>query len=382
MNIHLRYLSILKRICIGGVGLLLVLIAWQGQPYALARSNQSQPFHQPQPGVTTFVPNPIVAGMLAQVKQATVYTYTGQLSGEWPIVVGGATYRLATRHTDSGTPLTQATQYVYEHLQRLGLTPTYAPWSDVGDDDLTHAGRNVIGSRPGTTRAQEIVLITAHLDDCGNAACTWSGSISAPGADDNASGAAGVMVAADILSQYHFERTLRFVFFTGEEQGLLGSWAYATAARNARENIVGVYNLDMLAYDENHDGRLLLHTRLPSQPAGYAADLTLVNVFTNVVGAYGLALSPAIYPDSNDESDQWSFWANNYPALMVIEDDYDDFNPDYHSAADRLSNLNPAYQTAYIKGIIGAAAHLAGPPAFTPSARVFLPIIINRQGDR
>jgi Zn-dependent M28 family amino/carboxypeptidase len=51
------------------------------------------------------------------------------------------------------------------------------------------------------------------------------------GAADNGSGATGVLVAADIVSGYRFERTVKFIFFTGEEELLLRAWHYARADR-------------------------------------------------------------------------------------------------------------------------------------------------------
>ena len=71
----------------------------------------------------------------------------------------------------------------------------------------------------------------------------------APGADDNGSGSVGTLIAADILSQYQWSCTLRFAFWTGEEQGLLGSAAYATRAKNQGQNIKGYLNMDMIAYN-------------------------------------------------------------------------------------------------------------------------------------
>ena len=78
-----------------------------------------------------------------------------------------------------------------------------------------------------------------------------------PGADDNASGSVATLLAADILSQYQWGCTLRFAFWTGEEQGLLGSYAYAQQAYQSGENILGYLNLDMIAW--NTIGSDLLH---------------------------------------------------------------------------------------------------------------------------
>ncbi len=205
--------------------------------------------------------DPLVAEMIGQVQQSTVYTYTSQLSGASPAVVGGASYTITSRNTASGTPIEKATQYVYEHMQALGLNPSYQTWTSG-----SYSGRNVIGVKAGAVRTSEIVLVTAHLDDMPSSGL-------APGADDNASGSVGVLVAADILSRYRFERTVRFVFFTGEEQGLLGSQAYADAVYGAGQDIVAVYNMDMIAWNNVNGPTLRIHTRAPSNPAGYAADL-------------------------------------------------------------------------------------------------------------
>jgi hypothetical protein len=127
------------------------------------------------------------------------------LTGETPLTVGGQTLTLDTRREE--TDLTAATQYVYEFLQAQGLSASFQPWEDQEEDC---AGRNVIGEIKGVLRPEEIVLITAHLDNQADAPPV-------PGADDNASGSVGVMMAASSLSGYSFERTLRFVLFTGEE---------------------------------------------------------------------------------------------------------------------------------------------------------------------
>jgi len=56
-----------------------------------------------------------------------------------------------------------------------------------------------------------------------------------------------VLQAAEVLAPYNFDSTLRFILFTGEEQGLLGSEAYAEMVQN--QDIRGVLNMDMIAWD-------------------------------------------------------------------------------------------------------------------------------------
>ncbi len=299
--------------------------------------------------VASFAPNPLVAAMIAQVQQSTIYTYTAQLSGVVPTTIGGAPYTIATRHTTSGTPIQKATQFAYEHLQALGLDVSYHNWSASG-----YSNRNVVAEMPGTEAPDEIVLVTAHIDDMPSGAL-------APGADDNASGTVGVLIAADLMSQHAFSRTVRFVLFTGEEQGLIGSAQYANLVFAASDDIVGVYNMDMIAWDDVNGPTLRLHTRSTSNP-GYPGDLAIAGTFTNVVSAYGLsdALTPIIDPDGITASDHSPFWNKGYSAILAIEDDSGDFNDYYHTVNDTLATLNMAYYTNYVKASVGTAAHLAG----------------------
>jgi hypothetical protein len=293
---------------------------------------------------TAITPNPVIASMMAQVQLSTVSNYTAKLSGEISVTIGGSPYTIASRRTDAGTPIDKATQYVYEQMQTLGLTVSYHTWSACG-----LSNRNVIGQKLGQVRPNEIVLVVAHIDDQPSA--TY-----APGADDNASGSVGVLVAAEILRAYQFERTIRFVFFTGEEQGMCGSRRYAAYVAGLGENIVAVYNLDMIAWDTGTSHTLRLHTR-----SGNSADQAIANTFVNVVNAYGASsnLSPIVTPDNESASDHSSFWNYGYPGILAIEDDYDDFNWYYHTTSDRLALLNVTYMTNYIKASVGTIAHLA-----------------------
>jgi hypothetical protein len=287
-----------------------------------------------------------IDNIVHSVQQETLRQYTGNLSGEWPVQVSGSSYTIVSRNTNSGTPIQKATQYVYEFMQTLGLNTSFHDWQS-----WSGANRNVIGEKRGTTKPQEIVLITAHLDSMP------SSSSNSPGADDNGSGSAGVMVAAEILSQYNFERTLRFVFFTGEEQGLVGSSAYATSVSQSGENIVAVYNMDMIAWDSGGAPTLRLHTRTTSN-AGYQADRAIADLFIQVVNTYVINLTPIIDADACAYSDHASFWKKGYAGLLAIEDDEDDFCGNYHTSRDKLATLNLSYFTAYVKATLGCAAHL------------------------
>jgi hypothetical protein len=295
--------------------------------------------------------DPAVAAMIDRVRQTDLYDDVGNLSGENAVTIGGSAYTIASRNTTKTTPIQKATQYVYERLTAMGLAVSYRDWS-ITDEGKHYSGRNVIAAKTGTTKPTEIVLMVAHLDD-------MPIDNIAPGADDNASGCAALLAAAKIMAFGSYERTLRFAFFTGEEQGLFGSAAYAATAATANENIVAVYNMDMIAWNSKDGPVVSLHTRPTGNP-GYAGDLAIANTFSDVVTAYSLSsgLAPDIVADGDPDSDHSSFWNVGYAAIMAIEDDNDE-TPHYHRITDTRDSLNMTYFTNFTKASVGTVAHLA-----------------------
>ena len=175
--------------------------------------------------------------MIDQVDPSHVYQLTGDLSGAWPVMIGGGLYTITTRHSLSGEPIQKAAQYLFEYYQNLGLA--------VSLQDFTYSNStlsNVVAEKKGSVFPERVFLITSHYDDMPALGL-------APGADDNASGTVGVMLAANILSQFDFGCTLRFVNFAAEEQGLYGSSAYTHHAHCERQDQRGVLNLDMIAWN-------------------------------------------------------------------------------------------------------------------------------------
>lgn len=288
-------------------------------------------------------PDPLIAEMIAQVDSVTVYLYDGDLSGENEVIIGGQPYTLYTRYSYSGEPVEKATQFVYEHFQNLGLEVEYHDYNWRGYDL-----RNVVATKPGLTDSDDIYIICAHVDSISNDPYNY-----APGADDNASGVTAVMIAADILSQYDFDYTIRFVTFTGEEQGLRGSHEYAQDAWYDGDNILGVLNLDMIAYDSDADSILELH-------AGTGpGSIAIASLFTDVVDTYDIDLVPQIITaGATDRSDHASFWDYGYDAILAIED-WQDFTPYYHTTNDQLSTLNIPYFTEFVKASVGTVASMS-----------------------
>jgi len=291
-------------------------------------------------------PDPVIQEMIDRVLAGSVSMLDGGLSGEFPVIIGGSSYTIATRHTGQAIPMEKATQYTYEYFQSQGLPVSYHYYNHPSYGQR----RNVVAEQPGYDQADRIFLITAHLDDMP------SGTY-APGADDNASGSTGVLIAANILSDYDFDCTLRYVLFTGEEQGLYGSYFYAQDAYNNGENIEGVLNLDMIAYNSDAYPIVDLHSR------SYIPGSTEISyLFADVVDAYNIPLTPQILVNDSlgNYSDNASFWDFGFPAILGIED-YDDFTPYYHTTSDQLETLDLAYFTNFVKAAVGTFAHMGCP---------------------
>lgn len=298
--------------------------------------------------------NPIINSMIQEVSETSVRDEEEKLTGVKSVIIEGSPYTIKSRYSKSGTPIQKATQYAYESLKGLGITTSYQEYY-ISDGYTNILSRNVIGEIPGTTNPEEIVLITAHLDDMP------ASSTKAPGADDNASGSAAVIMAAKIMSKYQFQKTIRFALFTGEEQGLLGSKAYAQKLANEGANVVAVYNADMIAYDTGSQHKLVVHTRNTTQ-SGYEADVAIAQVMQSVISNYNLSSQIALTISNSGESrsDHASFWSKGYPGILIIEGN---FSPYYHTSRDTIYNLSIPFMTSNIRAFIGTAAHLAVPAA-------------------
>jgi len=198
---------------------------------------------------------------------------------------------------------------------------------------------NVVAEWPGLKTSAEVYIVCAHYDTASGGEC--------PGGDDDASGVAGLLEAARVLTQYRFQSTLRFIAFNGEEDGDKGSQEYV-AALPGQESIAGVINLDMIlrpAWDSDPREPVDLEVETRETP-----DCTAwVESFVQAAALYvpSLLIDPnSHYPDLWDWGDQGPFLEVGYPAFTAIENSADDMwdggsNAYYHSdqdASDALAN--------------------------------------------
>lgn len=127
---------------------------------------------------------------------------------------------------------------------------------------------NVIATLPGTSQKDQEIIICAHYDslnmirransipgaDATDVIATAEAK-DAPGVSDNASGVALVMELARLMSQHEWEKTIVFIAFAGEEQGLFGSRGFSKAAKELDRKIVAVFNSDIIGNDFDGEGR-------------------------------------------------------------------------------------------------------------------------------
>jgi hypothetical protein len=283
-------------------------------------------------------PDPFVQVLIDRVSQDALKQLDRQLAGVDPVWVNNNWYTITSRHTYSGTPIRKAAHFVGEFMADRGLDVEYQVW-------YNDSNPNVIGQITGLTDPGDIFIIGGHLDDV----------LGTPGADDNASGSAAAMLAADLLSQYRWNCTLRFAFWTGEEQGYYGSAAYAWRSYNYGENIIGYLNLDMIAYNSAGTSPgidLVYHPYMP-----YTQQLA--QLMSNVIDAYNLDLVPQLVSSYGGFSDHSSFWDYGYTSIHAIEDQ-NDFNPYYHSSGDTPGHMDLAYLTEFSKASLATFLHMSG----------------------
>lgn len=111
---------------------------------------------------------------------------------------------------------------------------------------------NVVAIQKGTKYPNRYIIMSGDIDS--RASDTMDFETDAPGANDNASGMAGAIEAARVLSNYQFENSIVYVGLSGEEQGLFGGKGLAEYAKNNNWEIIGVFNNDMIGNIEGVDG--------------------------------------------------------------------------------------------------------------------------------
>lgn len=251
-----------------------------------------------------------------------------EVSGDTSTIIGGNPYTIVSRHS-STVHNPKAAQFIYERFQSFGLQAMYM--------DYRTNGTNVYVKKTGTKYPNRQYIICAHYDDMPSGAL-------APGADDNGSGTCAVIEAARLCAALSFDYTLVFIAFDEEEQGLIGSKAYADSAYFRGDTILGVINLDMISWDGNHDNQINIRSNTNSLPLCYST--------RNILRVYQPVLVPFIVMNVSS-SDHASFWNRGYKAVCAIQQ-RSETNPYYHTVNDNFSIIWMPYYLSYTRGVIAA----------------------------
>ena len=255
------------------------------------------------------------------ITNETVTVLTKEITGETEVTIGGTSFTIETRYAYTNSNK-KARQYIKEKLSSYGLETRY--------DNFSSTGANVIGKKTGTKYPNQYYIVCCHLDDMP----PTSTSTIAPGADDNGSGMVGMLEAGRIMSSYSFDYTVMFIAFDEEEIDILGSGAYATDAYNRGDSILGVVNLDMIAYDKNNDGKFEILTNANTE--------SFANDYIATVRLYATDLSPVKDVTEKGSSDHVPFNRKGYRAFHIFEDSKEE-NPNMHTKDDNFGNCNMTY---------------------------------------
>lgn len=262
----------------------------------------------------------------------------------WEDVVNAAT----TRYSRS-TGCQTAAAMLHSKMTALGLNPAY-------QNHTSGHAPNVYGTLPGYTHPEKVVILIGHLDDLPSSGL-------APGANDNASGAAMVLAAAESLAGYTFANTVKFVAVTGEEQGLYGSTYFANNIP-AGEQVIAVLNADMIGWQgdglpasgENLD----VNTNSTSNWLGLLMQQAATAYGTGCVVDF-FSCSSMVY------SDHAPFWDRGWSAVCAITDNegscgHTGSYPYYHKSTDTIANCGtPSFFYGAVKAFVATAGHLAEP---------------------
>lgn len=243
--------------------------------------------------------------------------------------------------------LDSAAAYIAREFQQAGLQPGgaqnyFQPFSvDPSAPVLAHCNikpapvRNVIGIQPGKGRlAGQVVIVGAHYDHLGLGGCSSLSPDSAGkvhnGADDNASGTAGIMEMARLIrgriQGVADARTIVFIAFSAEELGALGSHFYVANPVRPLDSTYIMINLDMVGRSENG--------RLSALGAESAAELRGVLDTVNATHRLSVAASG----NGWGASDHAEFYAKRLPVIHF----FTGIHGDYHRASDDAEKINPA----------------------------------------
>lgn len=265
---------------------------------------------------------------------------------------------IGDRNYQSYDNLTKTAHYIEKQFQNLGY--------EVKDQVYEINGqtfRNVIAEIPNNS--EEIMIVGAHYDSCFN-----------PGADDNASGIAGLIEIARLLKNQTLKTKVQFVAFVNEEPPFfqtedMGSTVYVKDLKDKSVKVKGAIILEMIGYysDKRNSQKypLLLSLFYPNKanfiafvgnyPSKKFYNELKSNFKKNSDFPISGILAPGFIP-SLSFSDHWSFWEEGFPAVMITDTSFYR-NKHYHLESDLPATLDYKRMALVVHGLASAIIEIA-----------------------
>lgn len=231
-------------------------------------------------------------------------------------------------------------------------------YTDVVVDTFYYQGRflnNIICTKPGTAEPDAIVVVGGHFDSVVYGA--GDPMIFAPGADDDGTGTVGTLELARVLAQTPLRKTIKFITFNTEEQGLIGSNAVASRFRGQGKDVRLMVNMDMIAY---------VTDTIPD------FDIEMTNQwasFAQLLAAAARTFTPLIpyFTTAAANSDHWPFIQYGYPAVFASEGDFN--QPNWHQPTDLPGKLYFPYARDVVKAVLATMYAVSEFPAGVTNLR-------------
>ena len=243
---------------------------------------------------------------------------------------------LGTRHyTMPGSQI--AADYLYRELESYGFEVWY-------EDFVTWQGYlvvNVVGELPGRDTSR-LYGVMAHLDSISE-----NPTVLAPGADDNATGMAGALEIARVLSQYDLKYSLQVAFVNVEEEGIIGAEKYAQNSLAAGVPWEGVFNLDSIG-SSRHGKQIFLNATGES--------IWMQELIQRVNSGYGFGERLEIAQDPDIVADDNRLREEGVEAVLIARELYG-MSPVHHTERDVLDNVSIEHTrsaTALVLATVGA----------------------------
>jgi hypothetical protein len=266
----------------------------------------------------------------------------------------------------------KSADYLYSTMSQMNVDAQIQKWTAFGNqyNRKILTGKNIEAVLPGINpQSDDVLTLTAHYDSATQKNYKKQGVFS-PGADDDASGVAAVLAAAQALSHFTFNHTIKLAVFPGEEVGLLGSRAYAKQAFENDENIILNLNADMIGYAPSaEDGNRL--KMYGSEDTGWA-----MNVLENISDDYSCGFTEVYRGDIPKIGEGWgadclSFINYGYESVTFFEGGS---YPYAHTPNDKLENVNISYLVKVTKLYVATLAYLADNGNTHPEVRITSPM--------